>query len=229
MGASCHNLWIMSDDFGTFVPSWIGDRTIDYRESYQSWYGWAKESQMTPKGDEKIDPAWEHFYHKVLMCNIIERDVDEFENDPEGVKSVSYTHLVKTDYAKLRYLIVLDKKLNGNFSRIKQIAEAGEIMSEILPGFPAEELVKPSNFVSLLFYFGILTIDREEEGMVVLKVPNLTIRQMLFSYLERGYSEAGVFEVKMMELGSMMGDMAYRGVWRPVFEYFGDCLLYTSS
>lgn len=129
---------------------------------------------------------------------------------------------VKTDYAKLRYLIVLDKKLNGNFSRIKQIAEAGEIMSEILPGFPAEELVKPSNFVSLLFYFGILTIDREEEGMVVLKVPNLTIRQMLFSYLERGYSEAGVFEVKMMELGSMMGDMAYRGVWRPVFEYFGE-------
>ncbi|MBC5621211.1 RagB/SusD family nutrient uptake outer membrane protein [Butyricimonas hominis] len=86
VGASCHNLWIMSDDFGTFVPSWIGDRTTDNRETYQSWYGWAKESQITPKGDEKIDPAWEHFYHKVLMCNIIERDVDEFENDPEGVK-----------------------------------------------------------------------------------------------------------------------------------------------
>lgn len=129
---------------------------------------------------------------------------------------------VKTDYAKLRYLIILDKKLNGNFSRIKQIAEDGEIVSEILPGFPAEELVKPSNFVSLLFYFGILTIDREKEGKVVLKVPNLTIRQMLFSYLERGYSEAGVFEMKMMELDSMMGDMAYRGQWRPVFEYFGE-------
>ena len=86
MGASCYNLWIMSDDFGTFVPSWIGDRTVDTRESYQNWYGWAKESQITPKGDEKIDPAWEHFYHKVLMCNIIEADVNEFADDAEGVK-----------------------------------------------------------------------------------------------------------------------------------------------
>ena len=128
---------------------------------------------------------------------------------------------VKTDYAKLRYLIILDKKLNGNFSRIKQIAEDGEIVSDILPGFPAEELVKPTNFVSLLFYFGILTIDREEEGMVILKIPNLTIRQMLFSYLERGYLEAGVFEIKMMELSEMMRYMAYRGEWRQVFEYFG--------
>lgn len=86
VGATCHNLWIMSDDFGTYVPSWIGESTQDDRLSYQSWYTWAKESQITPEGDEKIDPAWEHFYRKVLTCNIIEKDVNEFEDDVEGVK-----------------------------------------------------------------------------------------------------------------------------------------------
>ncbi len=129
---------------------------------------------------------------------------------------------VKTDYAKLRYLIVLDKKLNGNFSKICRIAEQGEIISNILPNFPAEDLAKPANFISLLFYFGILTIDREEKGLVALKVPNETIRRMLFSYIETGYREAGVFEIETMHLNELMSDMAYEGKWRAIFEYFAE-------
>lgn len=104
-GTTCHNLWIMSDDFGTYVPDWIGDLTVDDRREYQNWYFWAKESQITYDGSERIDPAWEHFYHKILMCNIIERDVNAFEDDLEGVKyrllgevqairAISYWYLV---------------------------------------------------------------------------------------------------------------------------------------
>lgn len=129
---------------------------------------------------------------------------------------------MKTDYGKLRHLIILDKRLNGNFSRIRQIAEEGEVAASIEPSFPAEELVKPDNFTSLLFYFGILTIDRVEEGETVLKVPNLTIRQILFSYIEQGYREADVFDIKTIRLRELMKNMAYRGEWRPVFEYFAE-------
>ena len=129
---------------------------------------------------------------------------------------------VKTDYGKLRYLVMLDNKLNGNFSRIRQIAEEGEVASEIIPSFPAEELPFKENFTSLLFYFGLLTIDRVERGKTVLKVPNLTIRQVLFSYIERGYREAKLFNVKVGDLDDLMAGMAYDGAWRPVFEYFGE-------
>ena len=129
---------------------------------------------------------------------------------------------VKTDYGKLRYLVMLDNKLNGNFSRIREIAEKGEISSEIIPSFPAEELPFKENFTSLLFYFGLLTIDRVERGKTVLKVPNLTIRQVLFSYIERGYREAKLFNVKAGDLDDLMAGMAYDGAWRPVFEYFGE-------
>lgn len=129
---------------------------------------------------------------------------------------------VKTDYAKLRYLIVMDKKLNGNFSKINRIAEQGEIESEILTGFPAEDIAKPANFISLLFYFGILTIDREERGMAMLKVPNETVRRMLFSYIQAGYRDAGVFETDFFRLNELMNNMAYDGEWRAVFEYFGE-------
>ena len=129
---------------------------------------------------------------------------------------------VKTDYKKLRHLIILDKRLNGNFSRIREIAEKGEVVSDINTSFPAEELIDPNNFTSLLFYFGILTIDRVERGMTVLKVPNLTIRQILFSYIEQGYKDADVFKMKIIQLNKLMSGMAYDGEWRPVFDYFAE-------
>lgn len=127
---------------------------------------------------------------------------------------------VNVDYGKLRHLTMQDKRLNENFSQIWRIAEEGEIAMDVEPGFPAEEIVRTNNFISLLFYFGLLAIDRVERGRTVLRVPNLTIRQILFSYIEQGYREAEVFDMKYLQLKDLMKDMAYRGEWRPVFEYF---------
>jgi len=86
VGETGYNLWYMSDDMGTFIPYWIGSTTKDDRIDNQSYYTWAKECQITPEGKERIDPAWEHFYHKILMCNIIESEVGKFEADIDGMK-----------------------------------------------------------------------------------------------------------------------------------------------
>ena len=80
----CYNLHFLTDDIGDQVPS--GYSEGDDRENYLSWYTWAREPQISKKGDETIDPAWEFFYHQILMCNIIEEDVKALEEDTEGVK-----------------------------------------------------------------------------------------------------------------------------------------------
>ena len=129
---------------------------------------------------------------------------------------------IKIDYAKLRHLIILDKKVNGNFSTIKKIAEEGEIRTSIATSFPAEKLIAKENFVSLLYYFGILTIDRVERDSVVLKVPNLAIRTVLFSYLVEGFSEAEIFNLELFTLVEMAEKMAYDGEWKPYFTYFSE-------
>ena len=63
-----------------------------------------------------------------------------------------------TDFNKLAYLIKLDHGLGENFSVIKEIAEQGEITTDIVTHFSALEMTDPSNFKSLLFYFGLLSI-----------------------------------------------------------------------
>ena len=60
----------------------------------------------------------------------------------------------KTDYAKMKRLVNLDR-LDGNRKGIVQrIAEKGYIDANIVPSFPAYEMVKPDMFVSLLYYYG---------------------------------------------------------------------------
>ncbi len=105
MGASGYNLWYMSDDVGSFVPSNIGSGAKDEREDYQSFYMWAKEPQITMRGEERIDPAWENFYHKIVVCNVIEDAVNEFDDDAamlkyrllgevQAIRAMSYWYLV---------------------------------------------------------------------------------------------------------------------------------------
>jgi hypothetical protein len=129
---------------------------------------------------------------------------------------------IKIDYGKLRHLIILDKKINGNFSIIKKIAEDGEIVSSIKSSFSAEKLINKESFVSLLYYFGILTIDRVEEDETVLRVPNNAIREVLFSYIVEGYDEAEIFEVNPFELKEMAHKMAFAGEWKPFFTFFSE-------
>lgn len=82
---------------------------------------------------------------------------------------------VRIDYSKLRYLITVDKRLNGNFSELKNIIETGEVISDIVTSFPLENLLQRENFISLLFYFGLLSFAGEKEGKPLLRIPNLTI------------------------------------------------------
>ena len=64
----------------------------------------------------------------------------------------------RTDYQKMKKLIQLDKLEPQRKSIIYQIAENGYIDSRLVPYFPASEMVKFENFVSLLYYYGMLTI-----------------------------------------------------------------------
>ena len=69
----------------------------------------------------------------------------------------------------------------------------GETTAVIKDAFPAEDIAKPDNFKSLLYYFGLLSIKGTKRGDTLLGVPNLTVREQLYTYLIEAYREADVF------------------------------------
>ena len=76
------------------------------------------------------------------------------------------------------------------------------------------------NFKSLLFYFGMLSIQGVYRGTPVLGIPNLTVREQLYTYLTEAYSRASLFDVDISSLSSLVMGMAYDGEWEPVFRFF---------
>ncbi len=132
---------------------------------------------------------------------------------------------VRIDYGKLRHLIILDKgdtkTTNGNFSRLKQIIEEEEIVSNLVTGFPVKKLAHTENFISLLFYFGLLTIKKKtvQDEESVLRIPNETIRRLFYSYIKEGYEETGIFSLDLYTYNRLMHGLAVRGEWEPLFKY----------
>jgi len=131
---------------------------------------------------------------------------------------------VRIDYGKLRHLIVVDKKgrkePNGNFSRLREIIEEGEIASKITKGFPLEEMDTEENFTSLLFYFGLLSIMGEKEGLPLLKIPNQTVKTLFYDYIIRVSRDIDLLDVNIGKLDTLLHGMAYHGNWRAFFDYF---------
>ena len=132
---------------------------------------------------------------------------------------------VRIDYKKLRHLIILDKgetkTANGNFSRLKQIIEEEEIAANLVKGFPVEKLTHTENFLSLLFYFGLLSIKEKtlENQELVLKIPNETIRRLFYDYIKEGYEETGVFSLDLYTYNRLIHAMAVKGEWEPLLKY----------
>lgn len=127
---------------------------------------------------------------------------------------------IRTDFNKLIYFIQLDHGLGHNFSVIREIAEKGEITSDIVSHFSVLEMTKEENFNSLLFYFGMLSIKGINfSGTPVLHVPNLVVREQLFRFLIDGYSQYDIFKIDTVHLRSLYEQMAFFADWQPLFHY----------
>jgi hypothetical protein len=126
---------------------------------------------------------------------------------------------MRLDYTKLRHLIAVDKQLNGNFSQLRTISETGEAVSDIVISFPLERLRAHENFVSQLFYFGLLTISGEQEGRTLLRIPNRTIKDLIYSYIREGFEDVDLFRLDLWQLANLLSGMAYRGEWQAFFDF----------
>ena len=131
---------------------------------------------------------------------------------------------VRIDYGKLRHLLVVNRQLNGNFDLLRNIIGEGVASSNIAMSFPLEHLDQPENFLSLLYYFGLLSIRDVLEGTPRLGIPNQTVKRLMYSYLRDAYYDVGVFSVSAYAFSRLIHEMAFRGAWQPALDFLSDAL-----
>lgn len=117
---------------------------------------------------------------------------------------------VRTDYSKLRYLVYTDNRLNGNFSILQKLFGDGYVTSlELKDSFSAFEMKKEDNFISLLYYLGLTTIDKYYRGKYYFKIPNQTIRIIMAEYVQKALKESKIFDIKLYEFQETIQEFAY--------------------
>ena len=130
---------------------------------------------------------------------------------------------IRIDYEKLRMLIRKDKEFAHDASIIQTLVSQGYITGELKDGFPAANIVDSDNFVSLLYYFGMLTVSGTYKGKTKLIIPNQVVREQLYTYLLNTYNEADL-SFNNHEKDELSSALAYRGAWQSYFNYIADCL-----
>lgn len=135
---------------------------------------------------------------------------------------------IRIDYEKLRMLIRQDKEFAHDASIIQTLVNQGYITGELKKGFPAINITNSDNFVSLLYYFGMLTISGTYEGRTRLIIPNQVVREQIYTYLLSTYDEADL-SFSSYEKNELSSALAYRGDWQAYFGYIASCLKRYSS
>lgn len=119
---------------------------------------------------------------KVFNCDMVLYYLRNYMETGEAPEQMIDPN-TKTDYNKMKKLLQLDRLDGDRKGIINEIAERGEILGNIETSFPAKMLIQPQMFVSLLFYYGMLTIKGTRGDRLILGIPNNNVRKQFYEYL----------------------------------------------
>ena len=163
-------------------------------------------------------------YNSMMVLYFVDNYIDyEYQITKKMVETN-----IRIDYDKLRMLIRHDKEFAHDASIIQQLVTQGFVIGTLNENFPAERINDPDNFLSLLFYFGMVTIDGTYKGETKFIIPNEVVRDQMYTYLLDTYKENDLVYDRYNK-GKLESKLAYDGQFKPYFEYIADCLKKYSS
>ena len=127
---------------------------------------------------------------------------------------------MRTDYNKMMKLIQIDSLSNSRRGVIHQIADDGYIYATPVESFPAKELADEKNFVSLLLYYGMLTIGGTFGTLTKLIIPNNNVRKQYYEFLLNEYQSIARVDISGLEMDFTLA--AIKGEWRAMLQTIAD-------
>ena len=189
-------------DAGAIKPEVTEDSIIDDIKPWYDNYCFAEDSFGT-------EPS---MFNSDMVCYYLSTLIDTGKRPKEMIDPNTMT-----DYGKLKRLIKIDKTEGKRTEIIHNIAEKGFIKAHIVSHFPAERMMEFGNFVSLLYYYGMLTIGGVVGERLKLIIPNNNVRLQYYQYLLDEYST--IHSVDISGLEDNFDQAALDGNWQPLLSF----------
>ena len=127
---------------------------------------------------------------------------------------------IRTDYEKLKTISDLQRTVFKMepleaLPMTEQAVAKGGVQFTLVESFPAEAIVKPENFRSLFFYYGLLSMTGWKSGRPVFGIPNNCVEKQIYGYLRDRYFPPSK---SFLDWEDAAFAFAYDGKWREFFE-----------
>ena len=136
---------------------------------------------------------------------------------------------IRTDYKKLKMLADIDRgnQRENRMSVIEEIAATGTVTMTLKTSFPAEYVTDDSNFRSLLYYYGLLTMDQSLGRRLKMVIPNHCVQEQYWSFM-RDYFQRSE-EVNLTALRNCLRGLAKDGDWQSLIRLIATAYKANSS
>ena len=178
-------------------------------ETMRRWYDNYRFSPET--GPDGKEPP--HVANPTLVLYYMQYFLQNHKPQPELVDEN-----LRTDYMKIRHVITEGRKINGNFHRLEDLLARLGATATLKDSFQAKELGVADNFVSFLFYNGLVTVTGERMGRSALGIPNLTVGEFLHDFVPKAYQDLNGIDPRLFDIANGMADFAETGDWRGALE-----------
>ena len=178
-------------------------------ETMRRWYDNYRFSPET--GPDGKEPP--HVANPTLVLYYMQYFLQNHKPQPELVD-----RNLRTDYMKIRHVITEGRKINGNFHRLEDLLARLGATATLRDSFQAKELGVADNFVSFLFYNGLVTVTGERMGRSALGIPNLTVGEFLHDFVPKAYQDLNGIDPRLFDVANAMTDFARHGDWRAPLE-----------
>ena len=128
---------------------------------------------------------------------------------------------IKSDWNKLATLLAIQKRAEtyeGVLPLTEELADHCEVSFPLVDAFQIRDVVKPENFKSLYYYYGIVTMSHYEDGDLMFRVPNECVRRQIFEYM-REYYERQVPALGDGDFARLYRCFSRHGEFKPLFEF----------
>jgi hypothetical protein len=159
---------------------------------------WYNGSRFSSKANEKL-------YNPQMVISFLAEYQNEYEYPAEMADKN-----VTSDYTKILKILQFLPKEEFD-AIIEEIFINDEIQEGLTLQYNLEMAYSKTDAVSLLFYNGLLTIDKSVFELVTYQIPNYVIKQLYWEFFRYIYERDNLFKFDNKEIGLIVQELAFDG------------------
>lgn len=131
---------------------------------------------------------------------------------------------IASDYSKVRNMFGINNKEQENYEILKNIIRNNSVSAQLKTRLTFEREWNSDDFISLLFYQGILTIEKRSLDNVYFKMPNFVIKQLYFQYFYELNLQAAQLSRAEVKVRDKIITLAQTNDIQPLIDHIQDIL-----